>query len=71
MVKVYEVIMQAWKKCLFLCKLSKISLQIDKISLQYDNIYQHFLCIYLIISLQITKFPCKEIPDLPFFSRPD
>ena len=51
---------QAWKKCLFPCKLGKISLQ-------YDNISQHFLCISLFISLQITKCPCKEIPDLPFF----
>ena len=65
-----ETAVQAWTKCLFPCKLSKISLQIDKISLQCDNISQHFLCISLFISLQITKFPGKEIPDLPFFYRP-
>ena len=62
---------QAWKKCLFSCKLSKISLQIEKISLQYDNISQHFLCISLFISLQITKFSRKEIPlKMPVFYRP-
>ena len=53
---------QAWKKYLFPCKQSKMSLQIDKISLQYDNISQHFLS---------QNFLARRFPICRFFYRPD
>ena len=57
----YENTVQAWKKCLFPCKLGKISLQCGMVSLMY----------FFIFSLEISKFPSKELPVLPFFSMPD
>ena len=58
---------QAWKKCLFPYKQVRISLQFHQISLQNGII---LLCISFIFSVKIPKFPCKELPDLPIFSRP-
>ena len=58
---------QAWKKCLFPCKLGKISLQQGRFP---SSVGWFPLCISLFFSLQITKFPGKELPVLPIFSTP-
>ena len=58
---------QAWKKYLFPCKLCQISLKQGRFP---SSVGGFPLCISLLFPSQITKFPCKELPVLPVFSRP-